>query len=59
MADIATFIMLSAAANLGAQPDDAHANLQSWLARVGAGPSVAQELQGMQQALARALSADS
>ncbi len=52
VADIGTFIMLGAAATLGAPPDGQHANLQAWLVRVGQRPSVAKEMGEMQAALA-------
>lgn len=56
VADIATFIMVSAGAQLGAPVDERHDALHAWLARVGGRESVAQEMAGMQSVLAAALS---
>jgi glutathione S-transferase len=46
-ADIACFIMASAAASLGAAPEPALAALGGWLARASARPSLRRELEGM------------
>ena len=58
VADIGTFIMVNAAATLGAPPSDAHARVRDWLARTRARPAVRREAEAMgayaAQALARA-----
>lgn len=57
VADIGTFIMVGAAATLGAPVSEQCANLQAWLARVGQRPPVATEMADMQSFVARALTA--
>jgi glutathione S-transferase len=47
VADIGTFIMVNAAATLGAAPADAHANVRDWLARTRARPAVRREAEEM------------
>ena len=47
VADIATFVMLSAAATLGAPVPDRFERLQGWLGRVAARPAVAKDARGM------------
>ncbi len=47
VADIACFVMASAAATLGAPPDAANRQLAAWLERTGARPSCERELAGM------------
>lgn len=47
VADIGCFVMLSAAAQFGAPPNEAHSNLLSWFARVGKRPAVRQDSQEM------------
>ena len=44
VADIATFVMLHAAATLGAPVRDEHANLRAWVERAQAKPAVAREV---------------
>ncbi len=48
VADIANFVMISAAATMGAPPDPGHANLGAWLARTAARPAIAREVGAMQ-----------
>jgi glutathione S-transferase len=55
VADIATFVMLSAGATLGAPPDESLDNLHEWFSRVGARPVVARELAELQAVVSRAL----
>jgi glutathione S-transferase len=55
VADIATFVMLSAAANLGQPPAPGHANLRRWQEGVAARPAVRRELDGMNAYLRQAL----
>jgi glutathione S-transferase len=55
VADIASFVMLSAAASLGAPPAADCAALRAWLERMGARPAVRRELEGMQRFLAAQL----
>ena len=55
VADVGTFIMLSAAATLGAPVNERCANLHAWLGRLGQRPSVAAEMMAMQSFLAGAL----
>ena len=45
VADIASFVMLNAAATLGAAPAPGLANLQAWLARVTSRPAVRREVE--------------
>ncbi len=52
VADIGTFLMLGAAATLGAPPAAQHGNLAAWLARVGQRPAFAKEMAAMQTAVA-------
>lgn len=52
VADIAAFIAVGFAAQLGSPPGDAHPRLTAWLARVGARPSVGGEFAAMTQAAA-------
>lgn len=47
VADIATFVMLSAAATLGAPVPERFENLRGWLARVAARPAVSNDARGM------------
>jgi glutathione S-transferase len=47
VADIGTFVMLSAAAQFGSPPDARHTNLLGWFARVGARPAVKKDAQAM------------
>lgn len=47
VADIATFVMLHAAATLGAPVPEAQSNLRAWLARAHALPAVAREVAEM------------
>jgi glutathione S-transferase len=47
VADIATFIMVNAAATLGAPPGEAHARVRDWLARTRARPAVRSEADEM------------
>jgi glutathione S-transferase len=54
VADIATFLMLSTAATLGAPVPEACADLRAWLARVAERPPVRREIEVM-TAFARAL----
>jgi glutathione S-transferase len=53
VADIANFVMLSAAATMGAPPDPGLGNLAGWLGRTGARPAVGKELAAMQGFVAR------
>jgi glutathione S-transferase len=55
VADIGTFIMVNAAATLGAPPGDAHANVCDWLARTRARPAVRREADEMGTYAAKAL----
>ena len=55
MADIATFIMVNAAATLGAAPGEAHARVRDWLARTRARPAVRREAEAMGAYAAKAL----
>ncbi|TMA33460.1 MAG: glutathione S-transferase family protein [Deltaproteobacteria bacterium] len=55
VADIGTFIMVNAAATLGAPPGDAHANVLAWLARTRARPAVRREAEAMGACAAKAL----
>ncbi len=48
VADIANFVMLSAAATMGAPPDPALESLAAWLSRTAARPAVAREIAAMQ-----------
>lgn len=57
VADLATFVMTSAAANLGHPPAQTHARLLGWLARVAARPAVAREMQAMNAFLRDTLAA--
>ena len=54
-ADIGTFIMCNAAGTLGASPADTLSSVRAWLARVAGRPAVAEEVAGMQAAVAEAL----
>ncbi len=54
VADIGTFIILGAAAALGAPVEAGHENLQAWLARMGQRRSILTEMTEMQAALAAA-----
>ena len=47
VADIGTFIMVNAAATLGAPPSDGHARVRDWLARTRARPAVRREAEEM------------
>ena len=47
VADLANYVMLNAAATLGAPVAASHPTLQSWLARVGARPAVHREQEAM------------
>jgi glutathione S-transferase len=47
VADIAAFVMLSAAATLGAPISDRHVHLHGWLGRMAARPAVAKDTRGM------------
>jgi len=47
VADIATFIMLRTAGNLGAPPAEGLGNLAAWLQRVGERPAVKREMDAM------------
>ena len=47
VADIGSFVRLSAATRFGATPDPGHTNLLGWLARVGARPAVEKDLDAM------------
>lgn len=57
MADIGTFIMLSASANLGHAPAAELSRLSGWLERLRARPAVRRELDGMKAFLREALAA--
>lgn len=52
VADVANFVMVSAAAGMGAPPDPSHERLAGWLARTLARPPVARELAAMQRTVA-------
>jgi glutathione S-transferase len=52
VADIASFVVLSAAASLGAPPPPECAALRAWLERMAGRPAVRRELEGMQRFLA-------
>lgn len=52
VADIACFVMLSAAATLGAPPDAGLGSLSAWLGRTGARPAVAKEMAAMRSFVA-------
>ena len=58
VADIATYVMLSAAGSLGIAAEAGFVNLQGWLQRVGERKSIAQEMRSMQGFLAKALAAE-
>ena len=45
VADIATFIMVHAAAGLGAPPAEGNANLRAWVARMHERPAVKREVE--------------
>ncbi len=47
VADIATFVMLSAAAQFGSPPGGQHANVLGWFGRVGARPAIQKDAQAM------------
>ena len=53
VADIANFVMLSAAATMGAPPDPSLQNLAGWLGRTGARPPVAREMAAMTEYVAK------
>jgi glutathione S-transferase len=55
VADIGTFIMVNAAATLGAPPDDAHSRVRDWLTRTRARPAVGREVDAMNAYVAKAL----
>ncbi|HKA15289.1 MAG TPA: glutathione S-transferase family protein [Myxococcota bacterium] len=55
VADIGTFVMVNAAAALGAAPGDAHANVSDWLARTRARPAVRRDAEAMSAHAAKAL----
>lgn len=55
VADIATFIMVGAAATLGAPVGEPCASVAAWLSRVGSRPSVAAEMRAIQAVVADAL----
>ena len=55
VADIATFIMLSAGATLGAPVSENCTNLRAWLTRLGQRPSVSNDMASMQNFLAGVL----
>ena len=55
VADIGSFVMLNAAATLGAPPDPALTRLHDWLARTGGRPAVKREAEAMAAHAARAL----
>jgi glutathione S-transferase len=52
VADIANFVMLSAAATMGAPPDPGLTRLAGWLGRMAARPAVAREITAMQSYVA-------
>ncbi|MCZ6783762.1 MAG: glutathione S-transferase family protein [Proteobacteria bacterium] len=53
IADIANFVMITAAATMGAPPDPVHAHLTAWLARTAARPAVAREIAAMRDYMAK------
>ena len=55
VADIATFVMLSAAGTLGVAVDENHPRLREWLARVGERPAVEKEVAELNAAAAAAM----
>jgi glutathione S-transferase len=55
VADIATFIMVNAAATLGAAPGEAHSRVRDWLARTRARPAVRREAEAIGAYAAKAL----
>ncbi len=55
VADIGTFIMVNAAATLGAAPGEAHARVRDWLARTRARPAVRREAEEMAAHAAQAI----
>jgi glutathione S-transferase len=55
VADIGSFVMLNAAATLGAPPDAGLGNLHDWLARTGGRPAVKRESETMAAYAAKAL----
>jgi glutathione S-transferase len=55
VADIATYVFVTAAAMLGAPVTEAHGRLQGWVARISARPVVAAEIAAMQAVVARAM----
>lgn len=55
VADIGTFIMVNAAATLGAPPGDAHERVRVWLARTRGRPAVRREAEEMGAYAAKAL----
>jgi glutathione S-transferase len=55
VADIATFIMVNAAATLGAAPGEGHARVRDWLARTRARPAVRREAEAMGAYAAKAM----
>jgi glutathione S-transferase len=59
VADIGTFIMVSAGATLGAPVGERCTNLRGWLARLGKRPSFANEMISMQSFLAGVLNSSS
>ena len=56
VADIATFVMVSAASTLGAAPTQGQTELQGWLARMLARPAVGREVDAMRSYLQAKLS---
>jgi len=54
VADIAYFLTITFATNLGAAPDPGLGDLGAWFGRVAARPSVASEIQGLTGASTRA-----
>ncbi len=55
VADIGTFVMLSAGATLGAPVSEKCENLRAWFARLGERPSFSNEMVAMQSFLAGVL----
>lgn len=58
VADIATFVMLHAAATLGAPVRDEHANLRAWLEQAQARPAIAREVAELRAFVQRLFAAD-